>query len=570
MDDQKTRLAELIAPALPLDEDAVRGLIVPCKRPEHGDLSMPCFVLAKSMKKNPAQIAGELAETLKPAFEDAGIQISAMGPFLNMKFDESQVAAGLLRAIQSAELFGGSDEGAGKTIVIDYSSPNIAKPFGIGHLRSTVIGASLKRLYEARGYEVVGVNHIGDWGTQFGMMIAAWKRWGDEVKDEDDKVQAFYDLYVRINKMAKDDAAIKEEARSWFVKLEEGDEEATTLWKFFRDTSLAEFNRIYELLGISFEAITGESFYNDKMEKTVKRLEDKGLAEQSDGALIIDLDKVQEGLGVCLLRKSDGATLYATRDLTAAWYRAETYKPEKIIYVVGFPQKQHFEQWFKVVELMGEDWAKGLTYVPFGHYQGMSTRGGTLVFLNEVISRTQETAANIAAGLRTREQIELSDEEIAEVGRQVGIGAVIFQDFNGRRIKDVKFDWDRMLNLQGDTGPYVQWTYARCCGILRKHGREISTEVDFSLLEGEQTRELMKALGRFPSQITRAIDEHEPSYIASYLIELAKAANAWIHHNDVIHSEDALRDARALVVASTRKVLGHGMSLLGMPILEKM
>lgn len=569
MEAQKRALAEALAGELPLDAETVFGLIIPCKLAEHGDLSFPCFTLAKSLRKNPALIAKELEEK----FQDGDLgRFKAVGPYLNVKFDESQVARKVLTEIRESESgYGRGSVGEGQTIVIDYSSPNIAKPFGIGHLRSTVIGRSLKRLYESQGYRVVGINHLGDWGTQFGLMIAAWKRWGDEVDlKAEDKVEAFYKLYVRINQLAKEDSQVKAESREWFRKLEEGDREARELWEFFRKTSLEEFEKVYELLGVEFEEVMGEAFYNDKMDAVIEKLESKGLTEESDGALIIDLDKHEENLGICLLKKDDGATLYATRDITAAYYRAESYQPSKILYVVGMPQRQHFKQWFKVIELMGEEWAQGLVYVGFGHYLGMSTRLGTVVFLKEVLERTQEKAHQIAQDLKTREQIELTPEEIETVGRQVGMGAVIFFDFRSRRVKDLEFDWDRMLNLKGDSGPYVQWTYARCCGILRKHARETRVDVDFSLLTGDEARHLFKVLGRFPSQIERALKEYEPSLIASYLIDLARAANAFIHVSNVIHSEDELRDARALVVECTRRVLGQGLYLLGIEALSKM
>lgn len=567
MEAQKQDLAAALAKELPLDEETVFGLIIPCKLPEHGDLSFPCFTLAKSMRKNPALIARELAE--KFTDHPVGI-VTAAGPYLNVKLDESNVAAKLLTDIFNSEQYGSSNKGEGQTIVIDYSSPNIAKPFGIGHLRSTVIGRAIKNLFEYQGYKVIGINHLGDWGTQFGLMIAAWKRWSDEYDENKDPVDQFYKFYVKINQLTRDDKSVKEEARGYFLKLEEGDEEATKLWHFFRDTSLKEFEKIYELLGVQFEYNQGEAFYNDKMEPILKKICDKGLAEESEGALIVDLDKRDTNLGKVLLKKGDGATLYATRDLTAAYYRAETFKPSKILYVVGMPQKQHFHQFFKVIELMGEDWAKGLNYVGFGHYVGMSTRGGTLVFLREVLERTSAMAKEIAQGLKSREQIELSDEEVNSVAQAVGIGAVIFFDLKSRRAKDLEFDFDRLLNLKGDTGPYVQWTYARCCGILRKNNREINADVDFSLITGDEARALLKILMKFPAQAQKALDQYEPSLIASYLLDLSRAANSFIHVNNVIKSEDGLRNARALLIHCTRKVLGQGLGILGIDALEKM
>lgn len=567
MDAQKQRIAAALAAALELPQDQILGHLGPCRRPEHGDLSFPCFAVAKDLKKNPAQLAGELVKKL----QDAGLgEIANAGPFLNFRIDQAAIARDLLTAIQSEAFYGGGDEGQGQRILIDYSSPNIAKPFGIGHLRSTVIGRSLKRLFEARGYEVIGINHLGDWGTQFGLMIAAWKRWGSELDKASAGVNEFYELYKRINALKKEDPAVGEEAKDWFRKLEGGDPEAQELWTYFRETSLNEFKRVYKLLGVDFEHFTGEAFYNDKMDKAVERLEASGLTEMSEGALIVDLEARQEHLGKCLLRKDDGATLYATRDITAALYRLEHFKPAKVLYVVGVPQSLHFRQFFKVLELLGAEGADGLVHVAFGHYKGMSTRGGTLVFLQEVLDRTSAMSREIAEGLRTREQIELTEEEMDAVAEKVGIGAVVFADLKSRRIKDIEFSMDRMLNLKGDTGPYVQWTYARCCGIQRKNKRPITTDVDFALVASEEGRALFKALGDFPRQVERAIAEYEPSYITGYLLELAAATNAFVHVSDVIHSEDALRDARALAIDSARKVLGHGLYLLGIEALEKM
>jgi arginyl-tRNA synthetase len=567
VDAKKQELAKALAQELPLDEESILGLIIPCKRPEHGDISFPCFTLAKSFRKNPALIARELAEK----FADHALgKVTAVGPYLNVKLDESAVAEKVLSEIFDSMQYGSSKVGAGQTIVIDYSSPNIAKPFGIGHLRSTVIGRAIKNLFEYHGHKVIGINHLGDWGTQFGLMIAAWKRWGDQFDENKDAVEQFYKFYVDINKCARESSSVKDEARAWFRKLEEGDEEALKLWDFFRSTSLSEFQSIYKLLGVEFDHYQGEAFYNDKMGAVLEKIQAKGLTELSDGALIVDLDKHKEGLGKVLLKKADGGTLYATRDLTAAYYRAKTFNPEKIVYVVGMPQKQHFEQFFQVLSLMGEPWAKGLTYVGFGHYLGMHTRGGTLVFLKEVLERTSEMAKEIAQGLKSREQIELSSEEIESVAKAVGIGAVIFYDFKSRRAKDLEFDWDKLLNLKGDTGPYVQWSYARCCGILRRNDRTVTADVDFSLLGGDEARELFKVLMKFPAQVQKAQLQYEPSLISSYLIELSRASNAFIHVSNVIHSEDALRNARALVIHCTRKVLGLGLSLLGIEALEKM
>jgi arginyl-tRNA synthetase len=585
VDAQKQELAKALAEELPLDEESILALIIPCKRPELGDISFPCFTLAKSFKKNPVLIAKELAE--KFTGHDIG-QITAAGPYLNIKLNESRVAKKVLTEIFEKEKFGSSMLGDGKTIVIDYSSPNIAKPFGIGHLRSTVIGRAIKNLYQYHGYKVIGINHLGDWGTQFGLMIAAWNRWSDQFDPEGDAVEQFYRFYVDINRLAREDESIREEARDHFRQLEAGDETARERWEFFRSTSLAEFQRIYSLLGVEFDYNQGEAFYNDKMAPILEKIEAKGLTEISDGALIVDLDKLTAdpedettgesaptkkktpNLGKVLLRKGDGATLYATRDLTAAYYRAETFKPEKILYVVGMPQKQHFQQFFKVVELMEEPWAAALNYVGFGHYLGMSTRSGTLVFLNEVLERTSDMARQIAQGLKSREQIELSEDEVEIVAKAVGIGAVIFFDLKSRRAKDLDFDWERLLNLKGDTGPYVQWTFARCSGILRKNDRDINANVDFSLLNGPEARELFKTLSKFPIQVEKARDQYEPSLITTYLIELSRATNAFIHVSNVIKSEDALRNARALVIHCTRKVIGQGLDLLGIAALEKM
>jgi arginyl-tRNA synthetase len=472
----REEIAASLSPPTGLPAAEVYAAITTPPDPGLGDYAFPCFALAKERRQSPNAIAAELARRVGPFGPFARVQ--AVGGYVNFSLESSA----LVRATLTA--FGASDEGKGRTICVDYSSPNIAKPFHVGHLRSTVIGAALIRIHRFLGYAVVGVNHLGDWGTQFGQILAAFSQWG-EGPPEAATVASLNELYVRWNREEKDDSGKREIARQWFKRLEDGDPEARRLWAAFRDVSLREFDRIYSLLGVTFEAVAGESFYNDRIEAAVRALEAKGLPQVSEGALVVPLD--DRGMPPFIVRKADEATLYGTRDLAAALYRYETYGFDRLLYVVGAPQTLHFRQLFAVLELMGCDWASRCVHVPFGQVllrgKRLSSRAGGTVSLEELIERGLEMCREILA---PREMAPHQKETIA---RAVAVGAIVFNDLKTRRIKDVEFDWDQVLSydpetkaFKGETGPYLQYTHTRLSSLLRRYGREVNRQADVRLL----------------------------------------------------------------------------------------
>ncbi len=547
-------------------EDFVPLIEVP-PNPDLGDYALPCFSLAKTLRKAPNQIALELAEQLK--FGDRISEVRAAGPYINFFVHPSSFVEEVLSKVlaQSRE-FGRTDVGTGKTIVIDFSHPNVAKPFGIHHLRSTVIGNALRNIFRALGYEVVGVNHLGDWGSQFAKLIVAWKRWGEgELTEEAINIQSLLDLYVRIHEEIEDDPAVEEEARNWFRRLEDGDAEATRMWQVCVNVSFKEFNRVYETLGITFESVAGESFYQDKMPATLKRLEEMGLTRISEGATIVDLSEWDMSPFMAL--RSDDATLYATRDLAAVEYRQETYGFHQMLYVVDVAQSLHFRQLFKVLELMGYEWGERCAHVVFGRLRfkdgAMSTRRGQIIFLEDVLNK----AVDLTREIIEEKNPDLPDKE--QVARDVGIGAVIFADLDSRRVRDVVFDWDEVLNFNGETGPYVQYTHARYRSVLRNFGQALPpSDVDFSLLTEPETLAVVKCLEQFPSQIENAAEEYEPSLIATYLIDLCRVANRFYNAHRVISEEAPLTSARVALVYAITEVLAAGLDLLGMKAPEQM
>ena len=471
----KNDIAERIAAKVGVDKARLSDLLETSPSEEMGDFALPCFYLSKILKKSPAIIATDLAA--KIGSDDLIDRAEAQGPYLNFFLQHEKVISDILLQISSEkENYGKDNTGVGKTIVIDYSSPNIAKPFGIGHLRSTVIGAALKRIFQHQGYKVIGINHLGDWGTQFGKVILAYKLWGDESKLQENPIEHLYDLYVRIHQEEEKDPALEERTRQEFKKLESGDPENLALWKRFSELSRQEFDKIYGVLGISFESVAGESFYNDKIAKTEKLLTKSGLLSQSQEATIVDLEKYN--LQPMLVKKRDETTLYATRDLAAAIYRKETYKFDQMLYVVGVAQTLHFKQLFKVLELLGFDWVNNCHHITFGWVkigeEMMSTRKGNIIFLEDVIAKAVELAEKII-----REgSPDLPDPK--GTARDVGVGAVVFTDLAYRRDTDISFDWDRMLDFSGNSGPYLQYSHARISSILRKYGKPVPS--DFSPL----------------------------------------------------------------------------------------
>ena len=464
------------------------------------------------------------------------------------------------------EKYGNSTVGEGKTIVIDYSSPNIAKPFHVGHLRSTVIGNALYQIFETLGYHCEGVNHLGDWGTQFGKLIVAYQKWGSKEAVEQYGIQELMRIYVKFHDEAEKDAALEDEARSWFVKMQNGEEEALSLWKWFYNISIKEFDRVYDMLGVHFDAYTGESFYNDKMAAVVEELKQKNLLKQSEGAMIVDLE--QENMPPCLIIRKDGGTLYATRDITAALYRKNTYHFDKCIYLTALDQNLHFSQWFTVIKKMGYDWWKDLIHVPFGLVSldsgKLSTRHGNVVLMEELLNQ---------AILETQKIIEQKNPDLPnkkEVAEQVGIGAVIFNDLYNSRIKDVVFSWERMLNFDGETGPYVQYTHARACSILRKGECSLAQNIDYSKLTDDASMEVCKLLEQFPKKIQEAADKLEPFIVTRQLVSLSQAFNKFYHDNVILTSEEQTKQARIALVIAVKTVLKKGLALLGIKAPEQM
>ena len=556
----ETIVGSLVGPT-GLSPDEIRGLMESPRDSRFGEYAFPCFTLAKSLRKAPGGIAKELEEKVG-GFED--FAATAVGPYLNFRIPQRRLAEEILPEIlREGEGYGRSAEGEGKTLVLDYSHPNIAKPFGIGHLRSTVIGGALRRIFETLGWKTVSINHLGDWGTQFGKMIAAYQRWGDEKELGKDPIEYLYGLNTRFHREAKVDESLTEEGRARFKDLEEGKEEVRVLWQRFRDLSLAEFNRIYGRLGITFDSYAWEAFYNEMTLGAVREVQEKGVARESEGALVVDL----EGLPTCLIRKADGATLYLTRDLAAARYRYETYSFDRLIYVVGAPQKLHFQQLFGLVRRLGYPWWDRCEHVEFGHILGMKTREGTLIFLDEVLDEAKERALR-----KMRESVEkrfdLDDEE--GVAEAVGLGAVIFNDLAGRRIKDVVFDWDRILNFDGDSGPYLQYAHARLEGILRKCGVTLPERIDSGLLVEEQAGTLLRILERYPRVIREAGRQREPSVISRYLLDLGKAVSVAYPVLRVKGEALPLAQARLLLLWSVKQVLASGLRILGIRPIERM
>ncbi|MGE5558594.1 MAG: arginine--tRNA ligase [Bacillota bacterium] len=566
MTDFKDEIAGLIAEHTGnLNKEQIYGMLEYPPEPGMGDLALPCFKLAREMKKAPPAIAAEIRAKI-PASPYVR-KVEAVSGYLNFHLEPARVAGSVISAVfAEQERYGSRDLGRGKRIVIDFSAPNIAKPFHVGHLRSTVIGHSLYRIFEFLGYKCIGINHLGDWGTQFGKMIVAYRKWGSRDEVEKGLVSELMRLYVKFHDQAEGDPSLEDEAREWFRKMESGDEEALDLWRWFKEISLKEFSRIYGLLGIQFDSMTGESFYNDRMGEVVDELRAKSLLIESEGAWIVDLGPY--GMPPCLILKKDGGTLYATRDIAAALYRKRTYDFARCIYVVASAQNLHFQQWIKVVELMGYSWAKDLVHVPFGlvslEGEKLATRKGNVVLLQELLEETIKM---------TREIIEDKNpalENKEEVARDVGVGAVIFSDLSNNRIKDVVFSWKEALNFDGETGPYVQYTHARACSIIRKAGKEPACGINPELLIDAPAFKVIKTIYRFPEIILQAVKELEPSIISRYLIDLAQDFNGFYHECQVLVEDTGLMQARLALAYAVKTVLAAGLRLLGLKAPERM
>lgn len=565
----KEQIAEGLARETGLDAKELLYKIETPPDRKMGDYAFPTFMLAKTMRKNPAVIAQELKEKLSDV---EGIrEIAVAGPYLNFFIDTTALAENVLKAVlEEGDRFGSSDMGKGKTTIVEYSSPNIAKPFHIGHIRTTIIGDSIKRIYKHLGYNVEAINHLGDYGTQFGMMIEAYKRWGDDEIIEKDPIPELVKLYVRINQEAETNKELLDNSREWFRKLENGDEEAVALWQWFRDLSLDEFKRVYDMLDVEFDSYRGESYYSDLMLKAVDEIKEKGLLIEDQGAQIINLDKYN--LPPAIIIKSDGSTIYLTRDIATAIFRKDTYDFYKNIYVVGSQQNLHFQQLKAILKEMGHDWADDCVHVPFGMVSlpegTLSTRRGKVVYLEDVLNRATEKVDDI---LREREEKNgYSMENREELARQVGIGAVKFQELFNQRIKDYVFDWDRTLSFDGETGPYVQYTHARMHSLLEKGNFEPSKEVDVKALSLDDEKELLQQLYGFNQVIVDSHEKYEPYLVTRYITECAKTFNKYYTNTPILVDDEEVKNARLLLVYGVENMIKIGLYLLGIEAPNKM
>ena len=561
----KNKVIDLLAQYIDgLSREEIAAAIEIPPKSDMGDFAFPCFKLAKVYRKAPPMIAQELQSKIEQP--DFLSEIRVVGGYLNFFVDKSQFSKQIVDNYLNATDFGSSTEGNGKTICIDYSSPNVAKNFHVGHLRTTIIGNSINNIYRKLGYDVVRINHLGDWGTQFGKLIVAYKKWGSKEAIEKNGISELMKIYVKFHDEAEHDDSLNDEARAWFTKMEHGDEEALAIWKWFREISLKEFLRVYDMLGIEFDSYAGESFYNDKMVAVIDELKEKGLITLSDGAQIVNLEEYN--MPPCLITKKDGSSLYATRDISAALYRKKTYDFDKCIYVTGLEQKLHFAQWFKVIELMGYDWYKNLMHVPYGlvSLKGgkLSTRHGNVIYAEDILNESIHKIETII----NEKNPDLPDKE--QVAKQVGIGAILFNDLYNQRIKDVVFDWDKILNFDGETGPYVQYTYARAASVLRKTGDVSSENIDYSVLTDEYTMALLKVIDRYPAVIKDAAEKLEPSVIARYSMDLAQTFNKFYHECQIMVEDENVKTARVNVVKITKNILKDALRLLGISCPEQM
>ena len=562
MDNKQLIASELAKIIDSLDQSAISNLLEQPKSSDLGDIAFPAFSLAKVERKAPQAIAADIAEKIDPSHFE---KVVATGPYVNFFLNKAKISDQVIKeVIKEGADYGQQNEGQGGNITIDLSSPNIAKPFSVGHLRSTVIGDALSNIFRKMGYNTIKINHLGDWGKQFGLLMVAYKKWGNKEAVEANPIDELLQLYVRINAEIENDPALDEEGRLWFKKLEDGDPEATELWQWFRDESLVEFNRIYELLGVEFDSLNGEAFYNDKMDEAVKILEDKGLLKESKGASIVDLDDVN--LPPAMIKKSDGATLYITRDIATAMYRARTYNFVKNVYVVGQEQSNHFRQLKAVLKKMGFDWSDDMIHVDFGlvtkNRQKLSTRKGNIILLEPTL---QEAISRAKAQIEEKNPNLENKEAVAHA---VGVGAVKFYDLKTDRRNGYDFDLEAMVSFEGETGPYVQYAYARIQSILRKADFKPSLDANYNLNDAESW-EIIKLLQDFARVVKRAADNFEPSLIAKYAISLAQAFNKYYAHTRIL-DESPERDSRLALSYTTAVVLKEALRMLGVEAPEKM
>lgn len=568
MIDYNELIAEKIANAINLDKNEIKQYIEIPPQSDMGDFAFPCFKLAKTLRKSPVQIADDIKEKIS---EDEYIKkIETKSGYLNFYINNTKLVEEVLEEINNHENdFGKSNEGTGKTVLIDYSAPNIAKPFHVGHLRTTLIGNALYKIYKYLGYNTIGINHLGDYGTQFGKMIEAYKMWGSEYDLSEDAINKMVDMYVRINNLCKEDEEVLERCRENFRLLEKGDKYCTELWEHFKEISLKEFDKIYDILGVKFDSLNGEAFYADKTDEVVEMLKEKGKLTESEGAEIVDL--TDEGIETpCIIKKANGSTIYATRDLAAILYRARTYDFDKCLYVVAYEQNLHFKQIFAVAKyLVDEKYVKGLKHVSYGMVQlptgKMSTRLGNVVKIEDLITETIEKAKEII----TTKNPKLENKD--EVAKKVGIAAIIFNTLSTTNNKDQIFDWNTALNFQGETGPYIQYTYVRTKSVLEKVGKiPTVSEVDFSTLTDDSSIKVLKSLYAFKETLEMTVEKNEPAILARYLIEVSQNYSNFYNDNKVLVEDEKVKNSRAYLTYAVGTVLKTGASLLGIQMPDKM
>lgn len=546
-----------------MKKEKIEKLLEVPSQQKMGDYAFPCFQLSKHLQKAPHAIAKDLAGNVNDKYID---HVEAVGPYLNLFFDKQLMGREVIKVIlEKQESYANLAIGHGENVTIDLSSPNIAKPFSMGHLRSTVIGNALANIMEKCGFTPIKINHIGDWGTQFGKLMVAYKLWGDEDKVKADPIKQLFMLYTRFHTESEMNPELDEQGRTWFKKLEDGDEEALSLWKWFRDESLTEFERIYQLLGIEFDSYNGEAFYNDKMADVVQKLEERDLLIESEGAEVVPLEEYN--LLPCLIKKSDGATLYATRDLAAAIYRKQEYNFAKALYVVGGEQSLHFKQFFHVLKKMGYSWAGNMHHIPFGMMlkdgKKMSTRKGKVVLLEDVLLDAMELA---------KQNIEMRNTKLEnkeDVVKAVGVGAVIFHDLKNFRLNDVEFSLESMLTFEGETGPYIQYTFARACSLLRKSSYDGAKPVSYVAYTDENAWTVISLLMKFEEIVFHAYKQFDPSIVAKYIINLAQAFNKYYGNVKILEVDEGL-EGRLQLVKATKLVLKEGLRLLGLQAPVKM